>query len=143
MSVFGYIPQYSSVSPAQLQQLGYYPGKNVVTSLSSTATLTTAQSLGGMVLANATAGAITLTSPTAAAMVAAMNSPQAGTSFILHIRNTAGAANNVTLAGGTGVTVSGTPTVAQNNCKSFLCIVDDASAGSEAITAYSLGTAAF
>ena len=66
-----------------------------------------------------------------------------GQSFQFDIINTASGANSITLTAGTGVTVSGTATVAQNNGKRFIVYITNATAGSEAVTIYSLGTYTF
>lgn len=123
------------------------PGPNqpnkLVTTLNTAGdlTLTTAQILGGLILRDPNGGARTDTLPTAALLLAAM---PAGvlidTSFRFTIRNTADAAETITVAAGTGGTLSGTATIAQNNSKEFLVVFTNVSAGSEAYTAYSLGT---
>ena len=59
-----------------------------------------------------------------------------GQGFEFTIRNTADAAETITLTAGDGVTLSGTMTIAQNNSKRFLCVM----ASSAAATIYSLGT---
>jgi hypothetical protein len=103
-------------------------------------TLTTAQMLGGLILRDPAGGNRTDTTPTAAALVAAIGGVKNGTSFYLVYRNTADAAETITVAGGTGVTISGTATIAQNNTKIFLVRVDEVTSGSEAVTVYSVGT---
>lgn len=106
-------------------------------------TLTAAQLLGGLILRDPAGGARTDTTDTAALIVAAVKaiSPvNNGASFEFTIRNTADAAETITVAGGTGVTTSGTMTIAQNNTKRFLLVLDDVTASSEAATLYSLGT---
>lgn len=106
-------------------------------------TYTTTQMLGGLILRDPAGGARTDTTPTAAQLVAAIANPIVGTSFYLDIRNTADAAETITVAGGTGVTTSGTMTIAQNNSKRFLVRLDNVTASSEAATIYSLGTVVF
>lgn len=104
------------------------------------ATFTTAQVLGGIILRDPAGGARTDTTPTAAALVAAAPGVAIGSTFSLLIRNTADAAETITIAGGTGVTVSGTATIAQSNSKLFLVRFNAVAAGSEAVTIYSVGT---
>jgi len=77
--------------------------------------------------------------PTAAAMILAMNKPAIGASFEFVIRNTASAANSITVTTNTGLTLSGTMTIAQNNSRRFKLVVT----GSAAVTIYSLGTVVF
>jgi len=79
--------------------------------------------------------------PTAKDIVAALGPGVAvGTSFEFTIRNTADAAETITVTTNTGLTLSGTMTIAQNNSKRFLAVVTSLTAGSEAVTVYSLGT---
>ena len=103
-------------------------------------TLTTDQVLGGFFPVDPGGDDRDLTTPTAAAIVAAINQPKADTSCLLVLKNTADAAETLTLVGGTGVTVTGTATIAQNNTKIFLVRLDAVASGSEAVTVYSVGT---
>jgi hypothetical protein len=57
-------------------------------------------------------------------------------SFTIVIRNTADAAETITMTTNTGLTLSGTMTIAQNNSKTFLFVAT----GDAAFTVYSLGT---
>lgn len=103
-------------------------------------TYSAAQVLGGLILRDpAGAGRADLL-PTAAALVAAIPGAAAGVSFEFTIRNTADAAETITVTTNTGLTLSGTMTVAQNNSKRFLARITVATEGSEAVTVYSLGT---
>lgn len=79
-------------------------------------------------------------SDTAALIVAAIPGAIVGSSFEFTIRNDADAAETITLTTNTGITLSGTMTIAQNNSKRFLVVVTNATAASEAVTIYSLGT---
>ena len=104
-------------------------------------TYTTDQCLAGLILRDTNGGARTDTTPTAAQLVEAVQGAMVGHGFILTIRNTATAANSLTLAGGTGVTLSPTTqTVAQNNTKQFLFVFTSVTQGSEAVTVYSIGS---
>ena len=116
-----------------------------VTTLSTAGALTytTAQVLGGLILRDTNGAGRTDTLPTAALLVAALTGLHVGSSFTLHIRNTASGANTLTVAAGTGGTISGTATVAQNNAKTFRIVFTNITSGSEAYTAYSLGTTVF
>lgn len=144
-SQFGYIPQYTDLSQTDLREPDYTPLYRKASTKTGATTLTTTELLNGLVLMDANGSAEDLTTPTAAAIVGAMSNAQAGSNFVLHVRNTGG--ETITLVGGTGVTVpttpSGTDDVATANAKNFLFVVTNADAGSEAITVYSLGTAAF
>ena len=81
--------------------------------------------------------------PTAALLVAALPSAVVGTSFVFTIRNDADAAETITVTAGSGATLSGTMTIAQNNLKQFLVVLTNVTSGAEAYTVYSLGTVVF
>jgi hypothetical protein len=97
--------------------------------------------MGGFIRRTLTATARTDTTPTAAALVAALPQDlrQVGGVFFLEITRTDAAAVALTIAGGTGVTVTGTATIAASTNRTFLCYFTNVTAGSEAITLYSLG----
>jgi hypothetical protein len=103
-------------------------------------TYTAAMLLGGLILRNTNGSNRSDVTPTAALLLAAMknaNQPAiVGSSFEFTIRNTAGAAETITVTAGTGVTLSGTMTIAQNNSKRFLVVVTSQTT----VTIYSLGT---
>lgn len=114
-----------------------------VLSAANALTYTAAQILGGLILrATSGAGRADLF-PTAAAIVAAMPGCQVGTAFEVTIRNDAGAAETITMTTNTGLTLSGTMTIAQSNMKRFLVRLTNVTPGSEAATIYSLGTIVF
>jgi len=114
---------------------------SVATVATATAvTLTAAQLLGGLILQDPDGGGVTTTLPTAALLVAALPGVNAGTAFEFTIRNTANAAETITVESGSGGTDSGTMTIAQNNTKRFMVLFTNTSPGSEAYTLYSLGT---
>jgi hypothetical protein len=123
--------------------IGKLMGRTTVTTLSTAGalTLTAAQVLGGLILRDPNGGARTDTLPTAALLLAAIQNEgqfEAGTSFEFTIRNTADAAETITVAAGTGGTTSGTMTIAQNNSKRFVVVFTNTSTA--AYTIYSLGT---
>lgn len=103
-------------------------------------TLTSGQVRGGLVLQDPNGGAVTTTLPTAALLVAACPGVMEGQAFYFTIRNTADAAETITVAAGTGGTTSGTMTIAQNNSKTFLVRFTAVDSGNEAYTVYSIGT---
>ena len=106
----------------------------------SAVTFTPAVLLGGLVLRDPSGVARADLLPTAAAIVAAIPNCVIGTRFRFTIRNTANAAETITLTQDAGATftVSGTATIAQSNSKEFLVIVTNVS--TPAAIAYSLGT---
>jgi hypothetical protein len=107
-------------------------------------TFTVADVLGGMIRRDCNAGARTDTLPTAAALVAAMK----GAAFVgalleFGIVNITGTAQTHTLAVGTGGTASAgdTLTTTQAQVHFFWIVLTNVTAGAEAYTLYSLGTA--
>jgi len=109
-------------------------------------TLTAMQMLSGIILQDPVGG-VTTTGPTAALLLAEIGARLVngdvpiGLTFSLLIRNTADAAETITVAAGTGGTVTGggTMTIAQNNSKLFLVRVTGVGA-SAAYIIYSVGT---
>jgi len=121
---------------------GLLPGQITLAAPTATATLTAAQSYNSIVRGVPTAAA-TYTTATAAAVVAAIGGDCAiGTSFRVVVINASAGANTITVAGGSGVTVSGVATVVQNASKEFIGYVAAVESGSEAITLYGLGSTA-
>jgi hypothetical protein len=106
------------------------------TTQSTTATLSAAQLLGGFIN-SAPAGAITLTLPTAANMIAGMPGCKVGDRFRTAIENTAGGANTITLAAG-GATLRGGTSIAQNKSAILEGVITNVGAGTEAYTVYSV-----
>jgi len=103
-------------------------------------TYTAAELVGGLILRDPAGAGRSDVTPTAAQIVGALTGAIATSSFEFIIRNTADAAETITLTAGAGVTLSGTMTIAQNNSKRFLAVVTNAGSGTEAVTIYSLGT---
>ena len=117
-------------------------GKVTVTTISTAAavTYTPDQILGGLILRNTNGAGRADVLPTAALLRAALPEMGVNTGFEFTIRNTAGAAETITVTAGTGCTISGTATIAQNNSKRFLVVFTNVTPGSDAYTIYSLGT---
>lgn len=105
-------------------------------------TLTSAQLLGKLILRDPNGAGRTDTLPTATLLNQAVRGAKVGTSFEFVIRNTADAAETITVAAGTGGTTSGTMTIAQNNSKRFLLRFTGVGT-SPSYTVYSLGTVVF
>jgi hypothetical protein len=107
-------------------------------------TYTVAELMGGLINRDCNGASRSDVTPTAAALVAALpDGRTVGRSFRLHVRNTSSGAYTITLTAGTGITLSGTMTIAQNNGKDFRVYVTNGASGSEAVTIYSLGTVVF
>lgn len=103
-------------------------------------TYTAAELLGGLILRDPAGASRSDVTPTAALIVAGIAGAVVGSSFEFTIRNTADAAETITVTAGAGVTLSGTMTIAQNNSKRFLAVCTNVGSGTEAVTIYSLGT---
>lgn len=106
-------------------------------------TLTPGQILGGLLLEDPNGGAATATLPAAALMVAAVPGAAIGTSFYFDVKNTADANEVLTIAAGTGGTLTGTATIAQNAGKRFLFQFTAVLPGAETYTCFSLGSYVF
>ena len=103
-------------------------------------TYTAAEIKGGMILRDPAGGARADLFPAAADIVAAITGAVVGSSLEVKIRNTADAAETITMTTNTGLTLSGTMTIAQNNSKLFLVVCTNVGSGTEAVSVYSLGT---
>lgn len=110
-------------------------------------TYTPAQLFNGLILRDPNGANRSDVTPTAASIVQYLRdnflrgrSPAAGAWGVFTIRNTADAAETITVTAGTGVTLSGTMTIAQNYSRQFLMVITNPNPGSEAVTIYSLGT---
>lgn len=127
---------------AQTAQQGAYGVFFRSSTAVGTVTLTIDQMFG---LLNGTpTGAATYTTPTATALcnafpsVASGGGPATNFGLLFVVINTSGGANTITMAGGTGVTASGTLTIAQNNSRVFLLWPTNCAAGSQAWTLQSV-----
>ena len=143
-------PEVQSYSP-QKQYPSFSIQPNVVITVTTEATagavtFTAAEIIGGLILRYPNGAGRADLFPTAASLCQAIEGGYgygAGQSIRVVIRNTADANETITMTANTGVTISGTATIGQNNSKEFLIVFDDVTPGSEAYTAYSLGTATF
>jgi hypothetical protein len=115
----------------------------VTISTAGNVTYTTAQLLGGWIIRDGNGGARTDTLPTASQMCEAVQGAMVGTSFEFELRNSSGTAIAITIAAGTGGTISGTANVAQNNTRTYLFTFTNVGIGTEAYTVYARGTAAY
>jgi hypothetical protein len=94
-------------------------------------TLTVAQSVNAILLRSG-AAAVTDTTPTAAAIVAALANPGNNDTFRLTIINTN--TGTLTIGAGTGVTLAGTTTIPTVNTREYVGVITNATKGSEAVT---------
>lgn len=121
---------------------GYPVRPLTVTTISTAAAVTysAAEVLGGLILRDPNGAGRSDVTPTAAEIIHALKPTSANVSFQFTVRNTADASETITVTAGTGITLSGTMTIAQNNSKDFLAVITSIAPGAEAVTIYSLGT---
>lgn len=101
-------------------------------------TYTARQLLDGLILRDPNGGARTDVPPTATEILAEIQGARVGEFFTFVIRNTADANETITLGTATGVTISGTATIGQNNSKLFRAQITDVS--TPTVVIYSIGT---
>lgn len=121
-SEFGFLPVYpntteNGLNPSDTVSTGY----SAITTLSGAVTVTPAQLVSGVISHDPNGGAVTSTLPTAADLIQAMRS-SAGTGFYVSYHNTADAAEVITIAGGAGMTMHGTFTIARDKIRNLLVI---------------------
>jgi len=85
-------------------------------------------------------GGRTFNISTAAAIVAAIDNCEIGDAVWFDIRNEADAAETITVTTATGLTLTGTMTIAQNNTRRFIAVVTALS--TPAVSVYTFGTVA-
>jgi hypothetical protein len=133
-------PSFSTIVNQYVNPVAYSTAGNV--------TYTAADVLGGFIQRDTNGGARTDVLPTATLLIPAIEGAQVGSSIKLLIKNTASAANTLTVSAGTGGTMKSgdTATVAQSNIKEFLIVVTaipDQYGNGGTYTVYSLGTSVF
>lgn len=144
VSPVGTLQQVSAQSGYPLGPYGTVSWNGIAVLPTTTATLTPNQMVG--LGAGALSGAATYTTPSATALCSLWpfvgSSNAASFNWDWFVRDTAAGSNSITVAAGSGVTVSGTATVAQNNIKHFKVNVTGCG-GTPAAVVYSLGTSVF
>ena len=129
------------VSDALTVQGGMIKTTTVTTDATAGArTYTAAEMLGGYIARDPAGASRSDVTATAALIVAAVQDAEVGSSFTFFVNNTADAAETITLTAGTGVTLSGTMTIAQNDGRSFLVVMTNVTGSSEAVTVYDMGS---
>lgn len=132
--------QLKTTSPTPVWQTFAIKPTLTVTTLTTAGVVTYAASelVGGLILRDPNGGNRSDVTPTAALIVAAIPCAAVGDTFNFDIRNTADAAETITVTAGAGVTLSGTMTIAQNNTRRFRAVVTNVE--TPAVTIYSMGT---
>jgi hypothetical protein len=137
------MPSIPSFGPtanyARVSTLNYPTVTPTVNAVAAAVTYSVAEILSGLLLRDALSAARADLLPAAAAIVAAINGCQVGTSFRTWIRNTGAGAGSITLTTNTGLTLSGTVAIVFQQQKELLFVVTNVTPGSEAVTVYSLG----
>jgi hypothetical protein len=103
-------------------------------------TLTPAQIINAIITASGQTGAQTVTTPTAADIVAAIPSPEVGTSFEFTLRNEHTSSGAITMQAGAGVTLDGTTNVPITKTQVYRGVITNVA--TPAVTIYGLLTAA-
>lgn len=138
---------YTSLSPYRnfphFSTLAYVTRILATLSTAGALTYTAAQILGGLILRDPNGAGRSDVFPSAALLAAAIPGVAVGSSFMTLLRNTADAAETITMTAGAGVTISGTATVAQNASKLWLFLFTNVTPGSEAYIVYSMGSSTF
>lgn len=105
-------------------------------------TLAVAQFIGAVLNLSGQTGAQTVTTPSAAAIVAALPDAQVGTSFDFALQNANTSSGAVTLQAGAGVTFRGTVNVPITKTQLYKGVVTNITPGAEAVDLIGLLTAA-
>lgn len=121
----------------------YFNTTATVEATAGAVTYTAAVIKGGIILRDPNGAGRADLFPTAANLVAALPSCPVGTTFRVLIRNTADAAETITMTTNTGLTLSGTMTIAQNQQRQFIVRLTNVTSGAEAVTIYSRGAETF
>lgn len=116
------------------------PNAKFVTAALESATIAAASVAGANVCEHINTGTTpgNLQFPTASDLVAAIPNAQVGFSYILEIRNGSGSANTATITTNTGITLTGTMTIAQNVTRRFIVTLTSLTA----VTVQSMGISA-
>lgn len=109
----------------------------VANAATGAAAYTMAECLSGMIVRTPT-GAAADQFPTAAVIVAGIDNCEVGDSIDVLIRNLSAGANTITISANTGLTLSGTMTIAQNYMKWFRLVVT--AVATPAVTVYTMTT---
>jgi hypothetical protein len=104
---------------------------NVKSTAEVSVTLTTTEFIDAVYIQTGTPGAANKTTPTAAAIVAAIRGAAVGSVFDFWLDN--GGDNTITIVAGAGVTLSGTATCATTKNKRFTGVVTNIGAATEAV----------
>lgn len=112
--------------------------RGVAAAMTDDATVADGAFRGGVIDGTPTAAA-DYTTRTAAQLVAEFAGCAVGDAFIVIINNKSSGANTITVVAGTGVTLDGTVTIAQNVCRAFVGFFTNVSSGSEAVSLYGIG----
>ena len=142
----GLLSNVPQIVDARTYTLPYFGVTVATVTTAAAVTFSATEVLGGLILRDPNGAARADLLPTASAIIGAINGPFVGLGFEFTIRNTADAAEAITVTTNSGLTLSGTMTIAQSNTKRFLAVItavggtNGVAAGGDAVTVYSLGT---
>ncbi len=133
-------PKYIRELQQALAVVQNLPDAKYSTAALQSATMTGAQVAGAKVVAFDNTGTTpaNLQMPTAAAIVAAHPGAVVGQAYVLKIRNSSGSANTATITTNTGITLTGTMTIAQTVTREFIVTLVSLTA----VTVQSIGISA-
>ena len=126
--------RFKNISGDGVTRKGY-----VADATAAAAAYTVDQCLAGMIVRTHT-GAAADTFPIASAIIAAIDNYEQYDSIDVLVRNLSGGANTITISANTGLTLSGTMTIAQNNMKWFRLVGTSAPGATAAVTVYTMTT---
>jgi len=134
----GWVLMRSDVNGATNGSLAF--NKQITTDTTAGAlTMTVAMFRAGILNRDPNGAARTDTTPTAAELVADIPNAVVGTSYWMTIDNQGAATEDITLAGGTDVTMNGTLVIGDTKAVNILVTFTVVTVGSEAVTMYVMG----
>lgn len=129
-----------TVQPASTNSAAYTTASNTTGFTASAAQVTGGLASVDLALTGTLGAGANITTPTAAAIVAALHCPTVGTSYRLRITNRSGGAFSWTVVAGSGITLNGTATIAQNTWREFVMTVTNAATPAVTMQSVAVGT---
>lgn len=129
-----------TVQPASTATAAYNAAANTTAFTATAAQVTGGVSSVDLALTGTLGAGANITTPTAALIVAALHCPTVGTSYRLRITNRSGGAFSWTVVAGSGITLTGTATIAQNTWREFVVTVTNAATPAVTLQSVATGT---
>lgn len=114
----------------------------IVDTTAGSLTLTVAMMRAGILAWDPTGSSRTGTTPSAAELVADIPNAQVGTSYWFCLDNTGGSGEDITIQGGSGVTMQGTNVIGDGKAQMMLVTFTNVTASAEAVTIFGFGDVA-